>query len=101
MLVRPSPNFGNPIWFLKRGKKKIYTTQNTKQQSQGLEMKVTCLISAVSIVYFPMLRIRCIFDPEIRDRKKPDPGWKKNPDPGSAINMPDHFFQDLSNDYLG
>ena len=34
------------------------------------------------------IRIRCLFDPWIRD-----PGWVKNPDPG--MNNPDHIFESV------
>jgi len=40
----------------------------------------------------PVLRIRIreCFDPRIRD-----PGWKKNPDPGLRMNIPDNFSVSL------
>jgi hypothetical protein len=28
-------------------------------------------------------------------RSVPDPGWKKNPDPVSGINIPDYFSESL------
>jgi hypothetical protein len=34
--------------------------------------------------------IRCLFDPWIRD-----PGWVKNPDPGSGPNNPNHISESL------
>jgi hypothetical protein len=34
----------------------------------------------------------CFFDSWIRDQ---DPGWKKNPDPGYGLNIPDNFSKRL------
>jgi hypothetical protein len=38
-------------------------------------------------VLVPVLRIRCLFDPWIRD-----PGWVESQHPGSGMNNPEHIF---------